>query len=131
MTWDERLKAWSEACQRATAGPWGRCQTSEGKCTCGLIWSLAQDGVIATVGVNHEGESDLAGAPQHADADFIALARTALPEAVQRIRELEAALTKAADDMENIVGYVPEYFQDKWDMADDVKAARDALKGKP
>lgn len=55
-------------------------------------------------------------------------ATTARAWSKARIEELEAALEKAADDLENAVSYVPEYFQYKWEMADDIKSARAALR---
>lgn len=45
----------------------------------------------------------------------------------ERVRALEDALRKAADDMEGWGLYAPEYFREKHDFVGDVAAARAAL----
>jgi hypothetical protein len=42
---------------------------------------------------------------------------------------LEIALRRARNDIEGWGGYASPYFQDKWDLADDLKAIDDVLAG--
>ena len=73
--------------------------------------SLVPDssGVGGTMHTNHIGvmaEQDVAA--------FIAAARTAVPELLDRVEALEAALREALEIAHEGWGYAPDYFRDKW-----------------
>lgn len=88
----EQRAEWKRLANKATKGPWIKCSASNGKCSCGLIWSQSVDGVVAHVGISHEGEACNAKDYQHTNADFITVARTAVPA-------LEAALVEAEEKL--------------------------------
>ena len=48
------------------------------------------------------------------DAVFIAASRTAVPELLDRVEALEAALREALQIAHEGWGYAPDYFRDKW-----------------
>lgn len=78
----------------AAPGPWRRCQAHEGKCRCGLVWSIPADFVVACTAMFECGEGPtLEGII--ANGDFIAAARTdvvllcdALEEAMRKMEEV-------------------------------------------
>jgi len=41
---------------------------------------------------------------------------------------LRVALADAIEDMEGMVGYIPDYFVEKWGYRQAIQAAKDALK---
>lgn len=43
----ERLAEIRDRLRAATSGPWKMCDAREGACTCGLIWALPADAVVA------------------------------------------------------------------------------------
>jgi hypothetical protein len=45
----------------------------------------------------------------------------------KEIRRLRRALTDALEGLEEMASYVPEYFAQKWDHADYIKRAKEAL----
>jgi hypothetical protein len=79
-----------EACDKATPGPWRTLKDS------GTPWNIEGNG--KDVAMTSQVERTVTGQPERtANAEFIALSRTALPLALARIEELEAALDQISD----------------------------------
>jgi hypothetical protein len=82
-----------EACDKATTGPWNHVYIP-GRRTPGWPGERGEHRLVpngykwAPIDVHN---------PDNEDAQFVALARTALPLALARIEELEAALKRIAD----------------------------------
>jgi hypothetical protein len=50
-----------------------------------------------------------------------------MAETARQRGQLAAALKDALDGMEDMIGYVPEYFQEKWSHRDYIDRAKAAL----
>ena len=88
-----------EVCERATLGPWYREKTGanyKGFSTETVIADTCPFATDNKVYTDLEGKG---GSFPSDDADFIALAREALPYWISRAQELEARLTKIAKEV--------------------------------
>ena len=81
----------------ATEGPWTTCGAQDGKCCCGLIWNGCGEMTVASVDKDNEAGTWTDEAFQ-ANKAFIASARTAVPELVAWVRELEKVVDALAQD---------------------------------
>jgi hypothetical protein len=88
-----------EACDKATPGPWHTVDEQ------GTPWNIdSADG--DSVAMSHQLVGDRNHAMRKANAEFIALSRTALPLALARIEELEAALRDTYGKVKYAFAYV-------------------------
>lgn len=90
-----------------TPGPWRRCEASEGRCICGLVWSEESDSAVAEIHADHtlglatihdsRSHGDLAG--RIPDDERVANMRliAAAPEMYAMLADLESWL--------GVVGY--------------------------
>ena len=87
------LEQWQAVCDAATAGPW-HCAMPACDCEEAIAneESSVEDDHTGCCVVDHATEID---------ANFIALARTALPQAIAEIRRLRAALRKYGEHQED------------------------------
>lgn len=94
---DAELKTIADACKRATPGPWKMCPKR--------MYFIAADGSpvadiddfenlgpIRMRGHGAEASGNRPAGSQDANADFICLARTAMPQLLDRVRDLEERL---------------------------------------
>lgn len=72
-----------------TQGEWSRCNASDGKCPCGLVWSVDRDMVLATVARGDDDGPTIPDEQKFANGDFIAAAHNAWPAVVARLALLE------------------------------------------
>lgn len=81
-------------CEAASPEPWHKCgaNADSGGCKCGLIWSLPIDIDIACVTGAREMDSSVPLEIQQVNADFIAAARTDIPDLVAEVERLRAEL---------------------------------------
>jgi len=80
-------------------GPWSQCGARDGKCSCGQIWSIPADCVVATVAQYRDGNDGPTPEAATANARLIAAAPdllAACEEAVSVLPEGLAAATVAA-----------------------------------
>lgn len=124
-----RLSELKELAEKATAGPW-KWWTSNS-------WRrLKRDSLGITQNVLEpyvcrDGHPDLSISEE--DMDFIAAARTAVPELVAEVERLTGLLSEAIDEVESWAGYAPEWAKEKWsfnEILNDLRA-RAALGGQP
>lgn len=89
---DLDLKGLREVLAKMTPGPWRECGAQpDGRCACGLVWSIPADLIVADVKPVH---CDGASASNGSDAVGIAAIVSAAPALLSRIEELEAQAAK-------------------------------------
>lgn len=82
-------KDW-EICQQASPKPWEACEAEDG---CGLVWSVPCGFPVLTTNTDSEVEGFRSSKDRKVrDAKFTAIARSALPYWLQRVKELEEML---------------------------------------
>lgn len=90
-----------------TPGPWKQCTANDGKCPCGLIWSLSRDFAVATALSTcnrFEGHNGGEGIPPdseqfHANAKLIAAAPGLLAECETILAEMEEKTDSVSEDV--------------------------------
>jgi hypothetical protein len=108
-------------CAAALPGPWRSCGADRGGCVCRLVWSIPADVTVATASVDYE--------PGRQDVDFIAAARTLVPQLLDEVTERRAA-DLDADDLRSIADTVTELRANAadWDPGEAEDAIRPLLK---
>jgi hypothetical protein len=89
------IKTLRELCEKATPGPWKACGAE--KCTCGLVWSKEIDDVVACCSTCENAGISVEGQQIRANMEFIAAARTALPELLEEVERLRKVFQQACD----------------------------------
>lgn len=98
---DLDLKGLREVLAKMSPRPWRNCSAQpDGRCACGLVWSIPADLIVATVKPVH---CDGASTSNGADAVGIADIVNAAPALLSRIEELEAGLREAVSVLEECV----------------------------
>ena len=111
---DERLAALEALCQQAEKEPW-HTDSSPYNETSPFMVRTANGWVVAE-GITHV-----------MDAEFIAYARTALPELLAEVRRLREALAEAHDDIVDGCGFDEDgHVNDVWDL-DNLTVALDKM----
>ena len=68
---------------RAGKRPWRKCTASDGKCRCGLVWSIGDDRVVASFSYDeHTNATDY----DHANADLVERLVNAAPDLIAVVR---------------------------------------------
>lgn len=87
-----------------TPGEWRRCAANGGRCSCGLVWSLAADAVLASVASDDDGPI-IPDDQKFSNGDFIAAMHNAWPDISRRLAMLEEFASR--------VGYAVESESDR------------------
>lgn len=110
MTPASYWKQMREACDKATPGPWSQILDGNDR------WFIEADS-----------DEEVARRLNEADADFIAIAREAVPLALARIEELEAELTRIKDETRDLAANWTRGSIDGCDRSVFVGDARNAI----
>jgi len=81
---------------RHSTGPWRRCMAREGGCQCGLVWSEADDVVVAKVPKAGDIEYEDAPAKEQAAANLSLV--VAAPELLSMLKRIIRATDEGCDE---------------------------------
>lgn len=117
--------------------PWKRCSANEGKCSCGLIWSVPADCTVASAhSVKDEFDEGPTLEQSHVNADFIVRAVNSHEELLEACKDTERDLSDLSGLLADEHAVVLNVLRDRLEaaiakatttLADQVEIALDPL----